>query len=563
MLDAAQSGGTEVVVDDTLTQSGQAADAKKTGDEISAIKADLADNVNDLKSVFNELTENNAFTFSIKYTRSKLGAERFFFLYPFMTGTEYIVNVKINAIPQKNHTAAQFAYTTSSTLTSDGKVDIIVPDLKDISAGFEKEFHFIPTANALYSYVYINCNTGDVDIDVTIKVFSAMPHNNVEAFKRVAFLPGIEDSAQRIFFPFKMVSGEKYNFRTYIHTPVISPADNSIKKTYCAVSAVTLTGNGGSYDVHDTIVRIRHPQSESVLINFDMWNDIEYTALHDSEYIEIYLIDHFEGGYVALEAKDGEHGLANYVYTTDFSIKNHGGRMIYNTKPYPFKRIGSYSGSGQGIVEKNGDIFVFTNGIMYRYRNLSVVSNSTLFAHPINASIMHNGNILISDITDYNTENEVRHVYEYNPDTDTIINDYAPKVANKHLVLSEEIDSNVLLVAYKDDQETAHIIYWYSYDIANDLITYISETVHDRVYTQGCSLRGDLVYVMTNNISTSDNAPAKMIVVDLVTGEIKKELIFRGFGETEGFFITYSETPGTYAFMLDNGDNYIYLVKLV
>ena len=43
MLDAAQSGGTEVVIDNTLTQTGQAADAKKTGDEISAIKADLGD----------------------------------------------------------------------------------------------------------------------------------------------------------------------------------------------------------------------------------------------------------------------------------------------------------------------------------------------------------------------------------------------------------------------------------------------------------------------------------------------------------------------------------------
>ena len=41
--EAAQSGGTEVVIDNTLTQTGQAADAKKTGDEISAIKADLED----------------------------------------------------------------------------------------------------------------------------------------------------------------------------------------------------------------------------------------------------------------------------------------------------------------------------------------------------------------------------------------------------------------------------------------------------------------------------------------------------------------------------------------
>ena len=41
--EAAQSGGTEVVIDNTLTKTGQAADAKKTGDEISQIKADLDD----------------------------------------------------------------------------------------------------------------------------------------------------------------------------------------------------------------------------------------------------------------------------------------------------------------------------------------------------------------------------------------------------------------------------------------------------------------------------------------------------------------------------------------
>lgn len=51
--EAAQSGGTEVVIDNTLTQSGQAADAKAAGDAISQLSADLDNNVNDLKSHFN------------------------------------------------------------------------------------------------------------------------------------------------------------------------------------------------------------------------------------------------------------------------------------------------------------------------------------------------------------------------------------------------------------------------------------------------------------------------------------------------------------------------------
>lgn len=41
--EAAQSGGSEITVDNTLTTAGAAADAKKTGDEIGTIKADLDD----------------------------------------------------------------------------------------------------------------------------------------------------------------------------------------------------------------------------------------------------------------------------------------------------------------------------------------------------------------------------------------------------------------------------------------------------------------------------------------------------------------------------------------
>lgn len=47
--EAAQSGGTEIVIDDTLTQSGQAADAKAAGDAISQLSADLSIKAVDLR----------------------------------------------------------------------------------------------------------------------------------------------------------------------------------------------------------------------------------------------------------------------------------------------------------------------------------------------------------------------------------------------------------------------------------------------------------------------------------------------------------------------------------
>ena len=49
--EAARSGGTEIIIDNTLTQSGQAADAKAAGDAISQLSADLWDNIESVYSI--------------------------------------------------------------------------------------------------------------------------------------------------------------------------------------------------------------------------------------------------------------------------------------------------------------------------------------------------------------------------------------------------------------------------------------------------------------------------------------------------------------------------------
>ena len=576
------SGGTYggAVTDSTLSIEGAAADAKAVGDaladkadadDLTAIETEVAGKADsaDVDAISESLDSVKAdvgslladgFTYHLQYTKESTGVERLFVLHPYLVGSEYAVHVKVNAIPAMNGSQNQFAYSTSSGVSSASKKDTIIPDSKNITAGYEKDIRFIPENNAQYSYIFLNTVSGEVDIEVNIRPVSGV-ENPVTEYKRIAYLPRVGEGAQRVFYPFKMQAGKTYNLRSFIHLAEASVAGTAI--SICAISAVTLTGNNGTYDIHDTIVRIYGKQSESTLADFDKWDNIAYTAVNDTEYVEIYLANCGEGSFITVEAQDGEYGFSEYICRTGFSVKNHGERYIYDTRPYPFKRISHYGGSAQAILERDGDLFVFKNGDMSRYHNLSVISHSTLFAHPINASLMRNGNILISDITDYNTENEVRHVYEYDPDTDTIVHDYAPVVTDKHLVLSEEIDVSTLLVAYKNDAETTRIIYWYSYDVSSGTLTYISETIHDRVYTQGCSLRGGLVYVMTNNISTSVSSPAKVIVVELATGEIIGEIIFRGFGETEGFYITYAETDGTYAIFMDNGDRYIYLMKLV
>lgn len=556
--------GAGVIIDDTLTIPNAAADAAAVGAAL-AEKADsvdliaISESFDSVKADVDSLLA-AGFTYHLQYTKESTGVKRFFILHPYLIGSEYAITVKINAIPGMNGSQNQFAYSTSSGVSSSSKKDTIIPDSINITAGYKKDIRFTPENNAQYSYIFLNTVSGNVDIEVNIRPVSKA-QDAVTVYNRVAYLPRVGEDAQRVFYPFKMQAGKTYNLRSFIHLAEASAAGTAI--SICAISAVTLTGNNGNYDIHDTIVRIYGRQSESTLADFDKWDNITYTAVNDTEYVEIYLSNCGAESFIVVEAQDGEYSFPDYFYKGGFTIRNHGERYIYDTKPYPFKRISHYGGSAQAILERDGDLFMFKNGDMSRYHNLSVISHSTLFAHPINASLMRNGNILLSDITDYNTENEVRHVYEYDPDTDTIVHDYTPTVEDKHLVLSEEIETGTLLVAYKNDVETTRTIYWYSYDVSTGTLTYISETIHDRVYTQGCSLRGGLVYVMTNNISTSITSPAKVIVVELATGEIAGDIIFRGFGETEGFYIIYAETDGTYAIFMDNGDKYIYLMKLV
>ena len=67
---AAESART-LTIDDTLTQQGQAADSKKTGDEISAIKADLSQNVFE-QSFADSAFENGSAIYDLTYTNNAM-----------------------------------------------------------------------------------------------------------------------------------------------------------------------------------------------------------------------------------------------------------------------------------------------------------------------------------------------------------------------------------------------------------------------------------------------------------------------------------------------------------
>ena len=63
----AEEAARTLTIDNTLTQSGQAADAKKTGDEITALKNDLANNIREIFGVTNKSDIDGEITFPLAY----------------------------------------------------------------------------------------------------------------------------------------------------------------------------------------------------------------------------------------------------------------------------------------------------------------------------------------------------------------------------------------------------------------------------------------------------------------------------------------------------------------
>lgn len=96
--EAAQSGGSSVTIDPTLTQSGQAADAKAAGDAIDAVKKDLGD-ITETSEVQTELTfESVAGLYISANMYGNASASTFFVKYiPVVEGKKY----RITASPIK------------------------------------------------------------------------------------------------------------------------------------------------------------------------------------------------------------------------------------------------------------------------------------------------------------------------------------------------------------------------------------------------------------------------------------------------------------------------------
>lgn len=113
----AETAAQTLTIDNTLTHAGQAADAKATGDEITALKQDLTELETDLKGTFNEsididiiIGKNKLITDTVTVT-GNVGATRN------VSGNVYLENGKTYRVQLWNSGTPDFHNITSSKLT--------------------------------------------------------------------------------------------------------------------------------------------------------------------------------------------------------------------------------------------------------------------------------------------------------------------------------------------------------------------------------------------------------------------------------------------------------------
>lgn len=125
-------------IDTSLSIAGAAADAKKTGDEISQLKSDLDENVSDLKSALKELTDTNI-VLSRTFTDTGTSVNKWFTNLPFVQDKITIVLESVSGVQSDvaNKIGVIIQYTdgtTSSINISEIRKPYILEPKKTVSA---------------------------------------------------------------------------------------------------------------------------------------------------------------------------------------------------------------------------------------------------------------------------------------------------------------------------------------------------------------------------------------------------------------------------------------------
>lgn len=260
-----------------------------------------------------------------------------------------------------------------------------------------------------------------------------------------------------------------------------------------------------------------------------------------------------------LELEKNDYNLLSYdsVHKCD--------KSVVSPVPVPFRMLYDYnSGSLQDMVMDDSYFYMaFAGGNLRKIARdsfqLVETITSDLYNHVINMYFLPNGNMFVASKKDDTTSIFV----------EVSSADYTTIVAQYDLPM--EIDDKIPMCAMKRDDNTIIAFYGttgttypkhievYQYIIESKTISKESELSLDTRYGQGCTVIGNIAYIMFNKGYLAGNAPSDSFILCYNMRNFKEvgTVYLDNFGETEGVSFE-SKSKNTYMYFCENGTHVLY-----
>lgn len=261
------------------------------------------------------------------------------------------------------------------------------------------------------------------------------------------------------------------------------------------------------------------------------------------------------------------------VYTTALSggwadelpwMLTDGTRSVWGGTNLPFKQFyRGWNESLQAVIYKGGDLYVFANGSVRMITPTSIPETKTgitQFGHVQGVELLADGQFLVTASTDYQTDQETRHAYIYDFDTNTITGDMMPTMPAGHNLVYTSVanasNGTYYLISWSG---TSNNLSFWTWTSATDTLQEIAQSyTMPLAYFQGASRVGNVWYIM----NSAGSGTPRIILLQVATRRYIGSIILRGFGETEGCHVVTDADGMVYAYFADNSADKLYKVRL-
>jgi len=189
----------------------------------------------------------------------------------------------------------------------------------------------------------------------------------------------------------------------------------------------------------------------------------------------------------------------------------------------------------------------FVNGILYAFYHDSIIQRyrdgSLLDEFSPSEGILYHANDAEYDgtsflIVDTGTKETPPMLKKYDQVRNVVSKEWKPSIPGWRMAASSLTENGVCLIVLVEDTDPSirTKLSICSFDFSSEKVEEIAVLPHWHRYVQGCAVRGPELFITTNDGAHSEKT--RFLAYDLQNRMIVHNLVFEGFGESEGMFCT-------------------------